>query len=211
MDKVEGQGETNGIATWTSIQSAFMFFHLANVVASGAKTPLRFKKSHLNACAKANQVKNHLKTWSLKFQKYKKLKTISGAGWDEDNFIITLAEDHFNNYVATHKVDAEYLNKPLEHYGEMQTIFVNSMTTEMYAKDSISTLGPENMDIENEDLREIDFNDAIAFPSCQTTHYDLYFGYIMGNPHIGKAFYKVPFVSKLTRLSAYVSERVSRQ
>ncbi|WVZ85248.1 hypothetical protein U9M48_032195 [Paspalum notatum var. saurae] len=132
-----------------------MLSHLTNVVASGAKTS-GFKKSHLNACVKAinekfnsmftgDQVKNHLKTWSRKFQKYK-LKNISGVGSDEDILIITLAEDHYNNYVATHKADPLYLNKPLEHYGEMQTIFRN-----------------KSVDIENEDLHEIDFSDATVF------------------------------------------------
>ncbi|KAJ1255223.1 hypothetical protein BS78_K277700 [Paspalum vaginatum] len=158
------------------MQSTFMLSHLANVVAIGAKTSSGFKKSHLNACAKAinekfnskytgDQVKNHLKTWSRKFQRFNKLKNISGAGWDEDNFIITLDEDHYNNYVATHKLDAEYLNKPLEHYGLMQTIFGNSMATGKYAKDSNSTLGAESVDVENEEVQEVELSDASAFPS----------------------------------------------
>ncbi|KAJ1278691.1 hypothetical protein BS78_04G097600 [Paspalum vaginatum] len=274
----EGQGGTNGTASWAPIQSAFMLSHLANVVASGAKTSSGFKKSHLNACAKAinekfnskytgDQVKNHLKTWSRKFQRLNKLKNISGAGWDEDNFIITLDEDHYNNYVAAHKSDAEYLNKPLEHYGLMQTIFGNRL----------ESVDVENVDVENEEVQEVEFSDASAFPSdhgatsasrpkskrarraeseeesmlvvfkqvgdniakaiekvaapppppptndllddlfemvqsilgFQATLYDLYFGYLVENPHIGRAFYKLPFTSKLTWLSAFVSQRFS--
>ena len=110
MEQVEGQGGTSGIATWTSAQSAFMLSHLANVVASGAKTSSGFKKVHLNTCAKeinekfnkkftGDQVKNHLKTWQRKFQKLNRLRKISASGWDETNFIITLDEEHYNNYV----------------------------------------------------------------------------------------------------------------
>lgn len=83
MEPIEGQGGTNGHATWTSTQ--------------------------------CDQVKNHLKTWSRKFEKLNKLRKLSAAGWDETNFIITLDEEHYNNYVAVHKSDAEYLNMPLEH------------------------------------------------------------------------------------------------
>ena len=111
MDASEGQGGTNGTATWGPMQSAFMLSYLANLVASGAKTSSGFKMSHYNACAKAinekfnskykgEHVKNHLRTWSRKFQRMNKLKNISAAGWDENNFIITLDEEHYNSYVA---------------------------------------------------------------------------------------------------------------
>ena len=114
MDEhVEGLGGTNGHATWTSAQSAFMLTHLANVVAGGAKTSKCFKKVHLNACARAlnekfntmrtgEQIKNHLKTWSRKFAKINRLRKLSAAGWDEDNFIITLDAEHYNNHVQVY-------------------------------------------------------------------------------------------------------------
>ncbi|WVZ76907.1 hypothetical protein U9M48_024826 [Paspalum notatum var. saurae] len=296
MDASEGQGGTNGTATWGPMQSAFMLSYLANLVASGAKTSSGFKMSHYNVCAKAinekfnskykgEHVKNHLRTWSRKFQRMNKLKNISAAGWDENNFIITLDEEHYNSYVADHKPDAEYLNKPLEHYGLMQTIFGNSMAKGKYAKDSSSNLGTEPVDVENEEVqeqKEVEFSDASAIPSThgpipseqgatsasrpkskrarraeseeeamlavfkdvgdniakaiekvaapppppptndlpddlfdmvqsipgfQPAHYDLYFGYLVENPHIGRAFYKLPFASKLTWLSAFVSQR----
>jgi tagatose-1,6-bisphosphate aldolase non-catalytic subunit AgaZ/GatZ len=49
----EGLGGTIGHATWTSTQSALMLTHLANVVASGAKTSMGFNKVHLNSSARA--------------------------------------------------------------------------------------------------------------------------------------------------------------
>ncbi|KAJ1254315.1 hypothetical protein BS78_K089800 [Paspalum vaginatum] len=124
-----------------------MLSHLANVVASGAKTSSGFKKVHLNTCAKAINEKFNT-------------RKISASGWDETNFIITLDEEHYNNYVATHKSDAEYLNKPLEHYGEIQTIFGNSMATRKFAKDSNATLGVEDVENDVEETCGHDVSDA---------------------------------------------------
>ena len=109
-DLNEEVGGTNGHAVWTTPETAFMLTHLANLVASGTKTCSGFKKVHLNTCAKAvnekfrtmktgEQVKNHLKTQQRKFAKMTKLRKVSATGWDEDNFIITLDEEHYNDYV----------------------------------------------------------------------------------------------------------------
>ena len=105
-DLNEEVGGKNGHAVWIAPETAFMLTHLANLVASGTKTCSGFKKVHLNTCAKAvnekfrtmkigKQVKNHLKTQQRKFAKMTKLRN----GWDEDNFIITLDEEHYNDYI----------------------------------------------------------------------------------------------------------------
>ncbi|KAK3133233.1 hypothetical protein QOZ80_6AG0534060 [Eleusine coracana subsp. coracana] len=144
-------------AIWTSTQSSFMLSHLSNVVVGGTRTSSGFKKVHLNACARAmnekfnitrtgEQIKNHLKTWQRKYAKLQKLRKVSASSWDEDNYIINLDEEHYNNYVADHKADAEYFNKPLENYAELAIIFENSMATENYAKDSSSALGSEDVE-----------------------------------------------------------------
>ncbi|CAD6339846.1 unnamed protein product [Miscanthus lutarioriparius] len=51
-----------------------------------------------------------------------------------------------------HNADAEFLNKPLAHFSEMQTIFGNSMATGRFAEDSNSALGTEDANNENEDM-----------------------------------------------------------
>jgi hypothetical protein len=51
--EAEGQGFTNGHATWTSAMSSFMLSYLSNVVSSGERTSSGFKKVHYNSCAKA--------------------------------------------------------------------------------------------------------------------------------------------------------------
>ncbi|KAL5672344.1 hypothetical protein ACJX0J_016650, partial [Zea mays] len=50
-----------------------------------------------------------------------------------------------------HKNDADCLNKPLEHFAEMQTIFGNTMATGKFAKDSNAALG-EDDDVDNEEV-----------------------------------------------------------
>ncbi|KAK3146431.1 hypothetical protein QOZ80_3BG0266040 [Eleusine coracana subsp. coracana] len=145
-----------GIVGYLKIQS--------NVVASGTRTSSGFKKVHLNACARAvndkfnttrtgDQIKNHLKTWQRKYAKLQKLRKVSASGWDQVNYIITLDAEHYNDYVQdpkSNKSDAEYFNKPLENYAEMETIFGNSMATGNYAKDSSSALGTEGATHEDE-------------------------------------------------------------
>ncbi|ONM02273.1 10A19I.15 [Zea mays] len=108
--EVEGQGFTNGHANWTSAMSSFMLSYLSNVVSSGERTSSGFKKVHYNSCAKAinekfqialngEQIKNHLKTWSRRFAKINRIRKVSGKGWDEDSFTITMDEEHYNGYV----------------------------------------------------------------------------------------------------------------
>ena len=104
------QAEGSGHASWNSAMSSFMLSHLANVVASGIRTSSGFKKVHLNTCARAvneqfntrrtgEHIKNHLKTWQRKYAKISRLRKLSAAGWDEDNYIITLDAEHYNNYI----------------------------------------------------------------------------------------------------------------
>ncbi|OEL33339.1 hypothetical protein BAE44_0005642 [Dichanthelium oligosanthes] len=70
-------------------------------------------------------------------------RNLSVAGFDEDKFIITLDLERHNDHVKDHKNDAELLNKPLEHFSEMTTIFGNSMATGKNAKGSSDPLGTE--------------------------------------------------------------------
>ncbi|KAJ1289166.1 hypothetical protein BS78_02G143500 [Paspalum vaginatum] len=51
------------------------------------------------------------------------------------------------------------------------------------------------------------FNMVLSFSGFQGPHCDLYFGHLVANPHISRAFYKIPFAFKLTWISSFVSER----
>jgi hypothetical protein len=68
------------------------------------------EKVHRNACARTvnekfninrtgDQIKNHLKTWQRRYAKINRLRRVSASGWDEDNCIITLDPDHYNDYI----------------------------------------------------------------------------------------------------------------
>jgi hypothetical protein len=108
---MENQAEGSHGIHWTSAMSAYMLVHFTDVVATGTKTSTGFKKVHLNACARAlndhfklalsgDQIRNHLRYWKRKWQRVTKLKHgISGALWDEENFIIGLSQEHYTEYI----------------------------------------------------------------------------------------------------------------
>ena len=88
--------------------SAHMLAHLCGVAKS--KTCTGFKQSHMNACAKdlnehfqlilsATQIRYHNRNWRRKFQKILQLKKLSGAGWDEEQHMIVLDQEHYKNHV----------------------------------------------------------------------------------------------------------------
>jgi hypothetical protein len=87
-----------------------MLANLCDIVAKGTRTSSGFKKCHYVACAKALndhfhlsltniQISNHNRTWRRKYQKIVKLKQLSGAGWDEEKFMIVLGHEHYTNHI----------------------------------------------------------------------------------------------------------------
>jgi hypothetical protein len=104
------QADGSSHVVWTSAMSAYMLSNLASLVAEGIRTSTGFKKVHLNMCAKAlndyfkmkltgEQVKNHLRTWKRRYAKINRLRKLSAASWNEDNYMITLDHEHYANYV----------------------------------------------------------------------------------------------------------------
>ncbi|CAM0910182.1 unnamed protein product [Alopecurus aequalis] len=147
--------ETKQVA-WTPTMSAYMLANLCDVVAKGTRTSTGFKKCHYVSCAKAlndhfhlsftdTQISNHNRTWRRKYKKIVKLKKLSGAGWDEEKFIIVLDHEHYTSYIVDHKEDEPFLNKPIEHYGEMATIHGGSMATGQFARGSTEPLATHNV------------------------------------------------------------------
>ncbi|CAN6268768.1 unnamed protein product [Urochloa humidicola] len=150
-----------------------MLEYLAGLVVNGTKTSSTYKMVHYNACAKAlqekfgivrsgEQVKNHLKTWQKKFRKICDLQNLSAAIWDEDTYTITLDDEHYNNHIKDYKPDADYLNKPIQHFEEMYTIFGSNMATGKFAKDSNAPLGTEDHDAEDCETEETGKSDGDA-------------------------------------------------
>ncbi|CAN6310167.1 unnamed protein product [Urochloa humidicola] len=157
-------GQGNGRLVWNNVMSSFVLRRFSDLVGDGLKTDKGFKEVHLNSVASdlraftgldvsGTQVYNHLRKWRAKWVKICKLKDLSGANWDEVNYMITLAPEHYNGHIKDHPKDAEYLNVPLKNYVEMQMIFGSGVATGRYAMGSNEALGrpfvePETMDVE---------------------------------------------------------------
>jgi membrane-associated HD superfamily phosphohydrolase len=98
-----------GQTVWTASQSTFVHTFLANFIEEGLKTSTGFKKVHLNKCAEAlnekfklnrtgDHIGNHLKTLRRRYVKINQLRSLSGALWDEDQYIISLDHEHYRNH-----------------------------------------------------------------------------------------------------------------
>ena len=109
----EVEGQANGghaRLTWTNVMLGFILRRFSDLVGQGLKTDKGFKEVHLNVVARdlsefahvevtGNQVYNHLRKWRARWQKTCRLKELSGANWDEQNFMITLDAEHYNGHV----------------------------------------------------------------------------------------------------------------
>ncbi|KAK3144372.1 hypothetical protein QOZ80_4AG0312190 [Eleusine coracana subsp. coracana] len=129
-----------GAMQWTSAMSGFVLCRMCELISTGVRTDKGFKEVHLNQVAKSlqeftsnevtsTQVYNHLRKWRQRWMRVSKLRELSGANWDEDLCMITLEEEHFKGHIKAHPKDVEYLNKPIENYKQMMTIFGTSLAT----------------------------------------------------------------------------------
>jgi hypothetical protein len=130
-----------------------MLKHLCAIVEGGARTSTGFKMMHYNGCARAlnehfrqsltgAQISNHHRTIKKKFAMIQKIKdTVSGAQWDDETSTIRLEHEMAINYIAKHKAAAEFINRPIENYREMQIIYGDRLATGKYAKGSSEPIG----------------------------------------------------------------------
>ncbi|KAK3144144.1 hypothetical protein QOZ80_4AG0309310 [Eleusine coracana subsp. coracana] len=134
--------------------SGFVLRRFCDLVADGVKTDQGFKAVHLNLVARdlkeftgqdvtETQVYNHLCKWRARWVKICRLKDLSGAGWDENKFMITLSPDHYYAYTKHHPKDTQFLNQPLLNYIQMQTIFVSSVAIGRFNMGSNEPLGTQ--------------------------------------------------------------------
>ncbi|CAN6234041.1 unnamed protein product [Urochloa humidicola] len=156
----QGNGQA-GRLNWTAAMSNFILQRFTELVGEGVKTDKGFKDVHLNRVAKnlsefvgievtGTQVYNHLRKWRGSWVKICRLKELSGANWDEDNFMITLAPEHYAGHTKDHPKDAEFLNVPLINYVQMQTIFASGVAAGRFAMGSSEALGvPADAEIHN--------------------------------------------------------------
>ncbi|KAK3121532.1 hypothetical protein QOZ80_8BG0655520 [Eleusine coracana subsp. coracana] len=114
----------------------FVLRRFCDLVADGVKTDHGFKEVHLDLVARdlkkftgqdvtGTQIYNHLRKWRARWVKICTLKDLSGAGWDEDSFMITLSPDHYYAYI------------------KMQTIFSSGIATKRFDMGSNEPLGTQ--------------------------------------------------------------------
>ncbi|KAM0908724.1 hypothetical protein ACQ4PT_015264 [Festuca glaucescens] len=138
--------------TWTPPMSACLMKCLAQIAAKGVKTDKGFKEVHITKAAKdvsklvgyevtTTQITNHLRKWKTRWQKIDKLRTLSGALWDDDAKMIVLADQHYLDHTLDHVKDAEFLNKPLVNYEYMEACFADKLATGKFAMGSNEPLG----------------------------------------------------------------------
>ena len=152
-------------AVWTTAMSSFVLKFMANLVTSGTRASNSFRQVHHKSCAKAlnerfklqvtaAQISNHLRKWKRIWGRVNKLKSLSGALWDEHTCTIVLDQEHYASHVKDHHSDADLLNTPIEHYHEMATICGNGMVSGVYASRSSNELLSTDVaddEFENED------------------------------------------------------------
>jgi hypothetical protein len=109
VSEVAGHGARPALR-WSAAMSGFVLCHFVDFIGTRVKTDKGFKEIHLKSIAKnvskfcgqevtGQQVYNHLRKWRSRWVKVCKLKDISGALWDEDNFVISLEEGHYAAYI----------------------------------------------------------------------------------------------------------------
>ncbi|CAM0944119.1 unnamed protein product [Alopecurus aequalis] len=135
------QSQVKGTMKWLPHQSTFVLKHMASLIRTGGED--------------RQGVYNHPRKWRMRWIQVSKLRDLSGAGWDEETII--LEEDHQN--------DAEFLNKPILNYVQMQVIFSYGLATDKHAMGSGDPLGtplPEDADTQESDTVVIDGPDKPA-------------------------------------------------
>lgn len=153
--------------------SSFLLKFMANLVAGGTRTSNSFREVHHKSCAKALnerfrvhltaiQVSNHLRKWKRIWGKVNKLKSLSGALWDEYTCTIVLDQEHYTGYVKDHHSDADLLNTPIEHYHEMATICGNGMASGVYARRNNDSLATDLLENESENGKNNGESDSLA-------------------------------------------------
>ncbi|KAJ3678622.1 hypothetical protein LUZ60_002425 [Juncus effusus] len=79
-------------------------------------------------CSVVN-VENHLRTIRLRFLRIKKLQGMEGVEWDEEKKMISIDDEAYNEHIKNEPKDEPYLNKKIDMYDEMVTIFETEWTT----------------------------------------------------------------------------------
>jgi len=104
---------SGGNKRWTTAKSRIFIRFMVSQVEQGLKVDKGFKPETLHASiiAMKNEfriivteadVNNHLRTIRKRWVRIKKLKELSGMGWDNRLKMIIMGESEFKNYIKVH-------------------------------------------------------------------------------------------------------------
>ncbi|MQM08670.1 hypothetical protein Taro_041526 [Colocasia esculenta] len=105
----------------------------------------------------SGNVENHLRTLKTKYVAIKKLKGMSGVGWNDDAKKITMNEDTFNEYIVAHPKDEPYINKSIDMYEELVVICGDDQAMGSFSRtvaDSVVDVDSTSVDAVNEETSE---------------------------------------------------------
>ncbi|KAH7677231.1 Myb/SANT-like domain-containing protein [Dioscorea alata] len=149
----------SGTKRWTPAESRYFIRFMANQVEQGLKVDKGFKPQAIQGAIRAmkdmfgvlvteGNVGNHLRTIWKRWARIKKLKDMSGVGWDNNLKIIIMGEAEYRDYIQVHVQDEPYLNKPIEDYDLLELICGNDQAGGHYAIQNDRTQIGTNMDFD---------------------------------------------------------------
>lgn len=108
-EAVGGAQQARQPMRWTAVMSNSVLRCFCHLISTGVRTDKGFKEVHLNKVARdlkeftgndvtGTQVYNHLRKWRQRWIRVTKLRELSGALFDEDNYMVTL-EEHYKGHV----------------------------------------------------------------------------------------------------------------
>lgn len=142
---------------WAPEFDDYLIPFLVEQAKKGMKVDKTFKKQAFTAAAAAvnaqfnesfipDNVVNHYRVLKTRYVNICKCQSISGAGWDNENKIITLEGPTYHTWAQAHPHLKEFVNKPLKHYDEMKIICGDDHATGSYRKVIFEQFGGNNND-----------------------------------------------------------------
>ncbi|XP_039140442.1 uncharacterized protein At2g29880-like [Dioscorea cayenensis subsp. rotundata] len=159
---------------WKAEYDAFLIPILVEQVRKGLKCDKSFKRAafvfaavavnaRFNTEFSAENVENHYRTLKSRYAEIKKVRELSGAGWDDATKTITLDPVVALTYIEAHPAAKAFINKPIEHYESLRVICGEDNATGVYATSVFADLG-ENSEHEGNNNNNFD-EEPIEQPS----------------------------------------------
>ncbi|XP_039140460.1 uncharacterized protein LOC120277670 [Dioscorea cayenensis subsp. rotundata] len=117
--------------------------------------------SRFNTEFSGENVENHYRTLKSRYAKIKKVRDLSGAGWDDATKIITLDPMVALTYIEAHPVAKPFINKPIEHYEALRVICGEDNATGIYATSVFVDLG-DNLEHEGNIINNFDEEPVVS-------------------------------------------------